>query len=78
MINEGDKNPIDAVDIDYDSFTEFKICAATFTPIYQGSLSVKDPFTGAVFQPQHKGTISPLTGVTQIGAQATGIPTPRS
>ena len=77
MINEGDRNPIDALDITYDSFTEFKICAASYTPIYKGSPSVKDPYTGASFLPEYQGTISPLTGVTEIGLQTTGLPTPR-
>ena len=77
IINDGDRNPIDAVEITYDSFTDFTICAASFTPIYQGSPSVKDAFTGASFLPEYKGTISPLTGVTEIGAPTTGLPVPR-
>ncbi|KAF8343107.1 coatomer WD associated region-domain-containing protein [Cantharellus anzutake] len=77
MINEGDRNPIDVVETSYDTFTEFKICAASFTPILKGSPSAKDPFTGAIFQPEYKGRVSPLTGVTEIGIQATGLPTPR-
>ena len=77
MINEGDRNPIDVVETSYDTFAEFKICAASFTPILKGSPSVKDPFTGAVFQPEFKGRLSPLAGVTEIGIQATGLPTPR-
>jgi len=77
VINEGDRNPIDAVDITYDSFTEFKICAASYTPIYKGSPSVQDPYTGASFLPEYQATLSPLTGVTEIGLQTTGLPTPR-
>ncbi len=35
-----DRNPRNAVEITYDEFTPFEICAATYTPIYKGSLSV--------------------------------------
>ena len=33
--------------ISYDKFTKFEICAATFTPIYRKSLSVRCPYTDA-------------------------------
>jgi len=70
-------NGRDAVEIDYDAFTEFSVCAASYTPIYKGSPSVRDPFSGAVFLPEYEGTLSPLTGVTVIGASASGLPLPR-
>ncbi|KAG8884766.1 hypothetical protein FRB97_003287 [Tulasnella sp. 331] len=66
------QNARDTVEISYDEFTEFEVCAASFTPIYKGSPSVKDPFTGATFLPDYKGTLCPLTDVTEIGAPASG------
>jgi len=76
-IAAGDRNPRDAVEISYDEFTEFEICAASYTPIYKGSPSVRCPFTDAAFLPEFKGTLDPLTRLTEIGAVASGLPAPR-
>ncbi|QRW04959.1 coatomer subunit beta [Ceratobasidium sp. AG-Ba] len=77
VIAQGDRNPRDAVEISYDEFTEFDICAISYTPIYKGSPSVRCPFTGASFLPEYKGKICPLTLVTEIGASASGLPNSR-
>lgn len=71
------QNGRDTVEISYNDFTEFDICAASYTPIYKGSPLVKDPFTGACFLPDYLGKLSPLTEVTEIGAHASGLPIPR-
>ncbi|KAF8884902.1 coatomer subunit alpha-2 [Gymnopilus junonius] len=73
-IAAGDRNPRNAVEISYDEFSPFEICAVTFTPIYKGSPSVHDPYTDAAYLPQFKGTLDPLTEVTEIGAPASGLP----
>ena len=39
-IAAGDRNPRNAVEISYDEFTAFEICAASYTPIYKGSSAV--------------------------------------
>ncbi|TFY69325.1 hypothetical protein EVG20_g3199 [Dentipellis fragilis] len=76
-IAAGDRNPRDAVEVSYDEFIEFEICAASYTPIYKGSPSVRDPYTDAAFLPEFKGTLDPLTRLTEIGAVASGLPAPR-
>ncbi|KAH9973798.1 coatomer subunit alpha-2 [Lactifluus volemus] len=76
-IAAGDRNPRDAVEISYDEFTEFEICAASYTPIYKGSTSVRCPYTDAAFLPEFKGTLDPLTCLTEIGAVGSGLPAPR-
>ncbi|KAI0301648.1 coatomer subunit alpha-2 [Multifurca ochricompacta] len=76
-IAAGDRNPRDTVDISYDEFTEFEICAASYTPIYKGSPSVRCPYTDAAFLPEFKGTLDPLTCLTEIGVVASGLPAPR-
>ena len=76
-IAAGDRNPRNAVEIDYDEFTEFEICAASFTPIYKGSPSVSCPYTGASYLPEYKGRLDPLLELTEIGAPASGLPAPR-
>jgi coatomer protein complex subunit alpha (xenin) len=68
-----ERNPQDQIDIDFDPFAEFDICAASFTPIYSGSPSVSDPFTGAKYHPQYKGSVDRIADVTEIGAPASGL-----
>ena len=77
-IAAGDRNPRNAVEIDYDEFTEFEVCAASFTPIYKGSPAVRCPYTDAAYLPEYKGSLDPLTELTEIGASSAGLPAPRS
>ncbi|KAG1902148.1 coatomer WD associated region-domain-containing protein [Suillus fuscotomentosus] len=76
-IAAGDRNPRNTVEVSYDEFTEFEICAATYTPIYKGSPSVRCPYTDAAFLPEFKGKLDPLIELTEIGATASGLPAPR-
>ncbi|KAK2464560.1 hypothetical protein APHAL10511_003418 [Amanita phalloides] len=73
-IAAGDRNPRNAVDIDYDENTAFEICGASYTPIYKGSPSVRCPYTDAIFLPQYQGSLDPLTQLTEIGSTASGLP----
>lgn len=66
-------NPSDAVDIEFDQFSEFEICPATLTPIYKGSPTVREPITGAQYHPDAKGTICKITGISIVGAPASGL-----
>jgi len=75
-IAAGERNPRNAVEITYDEFTSFEICAASYTPIYKGSPSVQCPYTNASYLPQFKGSLDPLTELTEIGATASGMPAP--
>lgn len=68
-----ERSPQDKVDIEFDQFAEFDICAASFTPIYGGSPSVSDPYTGAKYHEQYKGTVCRISDVTEIGAPASGL-----
>jgi coatomer subunit alpha len=72
----GDRNPRNAVEITYDEFTDFEICAASFTPIYKGSPSVRCPYTDATYLPEYKGHLDPLTELTEIGLSSSGLPAP--
>lgn len=71
--HKSDQQPLDAVDIDYDHFAEFTICPLTLKPIYQGDSYVEDPLTGAKYHPEAKGTVCKITGVSIVGAPATGL-----
>ena len=64
-----ERNPSDAVEIDFDQFADFEICAASFTPIYGGSPSVACPYDGA----KYHGTVCKICDVCQIGAPASGL-----
>jgi coatomer protein complex subunit alpha (xenin) len=76
-IAAGERNPRDAVEIAYDQFTEFEICAATYTPIYRGSPSARCPYTDAAYLPELRGKLDALVQVAEIGASASGLPAPR-
>lgn len=67
----GEANAI--ADLDYDERNPFDLCSVTWTPIYRGSPFAEDPFSGARFQPACEGQVSPVGGVSRIGAQATGM-----
>lgn len=73
-IAAGDRNPRNAVEISYDEFSPFEICAATYTPIYKGSPSVHCPYTDATYLPQFKGNLDPLVQLAEIGASGSGLP----
>ncbi|KAI9697112.1 MAG: hypothetical protein M1820_007927 [Bogoriella megaspora] len=68
-----ERNPSDAVDIDYDQFAEFDICAASYTPIYSGSPSVSCPFDGSKYHSKYKKTVCKVCEISEIGAPASGL-----
>ena len=67
----------DLVEILYDGFTEFEICAASYTPVYKVPLSARCPYTDAAFLPRWARSLDPLTRLTEIGAVSSGLPAPR-
>jgi coatomer protein complex subunit alpha (xenin) len=68
-----ERNPSDIIEIDFDQFADFDICAASFTPIYSGMPSVTSPYSGAKYHARYKGTVCRIDGITQIGAPASGL-----
>lgn len=71
--NKADSMAHDAVEIDFDPYADFEICAATFTPIYKGSPSVTDPLTGAKYHASQKDEIDHISLISKIGAPASGL-----
>ncbi|CAH8625441.1 unnamed protein product [Schistosoma guineensis] len=59
--------------LSYDPLNPFDICAATYTPIYRGKDSVRDPLSGAYYVPTMKGQLCRVTGVTEIGIEHQGL-----
>lgn len=68
-----ERSPQDKIDIEYDPFAEFDVCAASFTPIYSGTPTVICPFDGSKYHVQHKGTVCRVCEVCEIGAPASGL-----
>ncbi|KIY93966.1 Coatomer subunit alpha [Monoraphidium neglectum] len=68
-----EKTPVDEVPVNYDARNPFDICTITFTPIYRGSKFAEDRYTGARFQPQCEGQVSPVGEFCKIGADAGGL-----
>jgi coatomer protein complex subunit alpha (xenin) len=71
--NAAERNPSDAIEIDFDQFADFEICAASFTPIYGGSPAVACPFDGVKYHGKYKGTVCKVCEICQIGAPASGL-----
>ncbi|KAI7121807.1 hypothetical protein KC316_g16712, partial [Hortaea werneckii] len=65
--------PTDPIEIDFDPFTEFTVCAASYTPIYAGEASVACPFDGVQYQPQYKGTVCKVCEVCEVGGRGSGL-----
>lgn len=63
----------DAVDIGFDPYGEFDVCAATFKPIYANTPFVSDALTGAKYVPSQKGKLCNITLISTVGAQGSGL-----
>ena len=72
-IAAGDRNPRNAVEIDYDGFTEFEICAASHTPIYSGTAYEECAFDGSKYHTKYKGTICAVCEVCEVGKHGSGL-----
>ena len=68
-----ERSPQDKIDIEFDQFAEFDVCASSYTPIYSGSPSAACPFDGSKHQSQYKGQVCKVCEVCEIGAPASGI-----
>lgn len=63
----------DKIDIEYDQFADFDVCAASLTPIYSGVPSVSCPFDGSKYHSQYKGQVCKICEVCEVGAAASGL-----
>ena len=68
-----ERSPNDALDIEFDTFGEFDICGASYTPIYAGETSFACPFDGIKYQTKYKGTVCRVCDVCAIGAPSSGL-----
>lgn len=68
-----ERSPQDKIDIDFDPFADFDVCASSYTPIYGNSASAACPFDGSKHHSQYKGRLCKVCEVCEIGAPASGI-----
>jgi len=68
-----DKNPVDAVQLDYDALNPFSICSYTYSPVYRGKPQEKCPLCQAVYTTEQKGKICLICKVAEIGRSAQGL-----
>ena len=68
-----ERNPNDAVDIEFDQFAEFDICAASHTPIYSGTAYAECSFDGSKYHSKYKGTTCRVCEVCEVGKNGSGL-----
>ncbi|KAI0127832.1 coatomer WD associated region-domain-containing protein [Xylariales sp. AK1849] len=68
-----ERNPHDTVEIEYDQFAEFEICAASHTPIYSGSPYEECAFDGSKYHSKYKGTVCAVCEVCEVGKHGSGL-----
>jgi len=68
-----ERTPTDAIEIEFDTFGEFAICAASHTPIYAGEPSAQSSFSAAKYHARYKGTVCKIDQVTAVGAPSSGL-----
>lgn len=68
-----ERNPHDAVEIEFDQFAEFEICAASHTPIYSGTAYEECAFDGSKYHTKYKGTVCVVCEVCEVGKHGSGL-----
>ena len=70
---QAERSPQDKIDIEFDQYSDFDVCAASYTPIYSNSSSVACPYDGSKYQTQFKGQVCRVCEVCEIGAPVGGL-----
>ncbi|KAM3446275.1 hypothetical protein MY3296_009824 [Beauveria thailandica] len=68
-----ERSPNDAIDIEFDQFAEFEVCAASFTPIYSGTSYEECAFDGSKYHSKYKGTLCKICEVCEVGKHGSGL-----
>lgn len=68
-----ERNPNDSIDIEFDQFAEFEICAASQTPIYSGTSFEECSFDGSKYHSKFRGTVCRVCEVCEIGKHGSGL-----
>ncbi|KAK7197116.1 coatomer alpha subunit [Novymonas esmeraldas] len=74
IIAEADRNPTNAIQIDYDERNPFTMCSASFKPIYKGVVSpLRCSYCLSPVDPSYKGSVCPVCGLARIGVDCAGL-----
>lgn len=73
ILQHCEKNTVNAIDLDYDQYNQFVVCAASHTPIYQGSPSVQCPFCHASYRLEYKDSLCLVCQISKVGVNASGM-----
>ncbi|KAI8226811.1 putative coatomer subunit alpha [Colletotrichum sp. SAR 10_99] len=68
-----ERNPSDAIEIEFDQFAEFEVCAASHTPIYSGTSYEECAFDGSKYHTKYKGTVCKVCEVCEVGKHGSGL-----
>ncbi|KAM0256966.1 hypothetical protein ACHAQJ_004667 [Trichoderma viride] len=68
-----ERNPNDTIEIEFDQFAEFEICAASHTPIYSGAPYEECAFDGSKYHSSYKGSVCKVCEVCEIGKHGSGL-----
>jgi len=68
-----ERNPNDAIEIEFDQFAEFEVCAASHSPIYSGTPFEECAFDGSKYHSKYKGSVCRVCEVCEIGKHGSGL-----
>lgn len=68
-----ERNPHDSIELEFDQFAEFEVCAASHTPIYSGTAYEECAFDGSKYHSKYKGSVCRVCEVCEIGKHGSGL-----
>jgi len=68
-----EQTPTNTHTLEYDPRNPFVVCGHSLRPIFKGSRFEQCPFCRAYAEPEFKGQLCAVCGVSKLGAQATGL-----
>lgn len=73
IVQHCERNNTNAVQLDYDQYNPFVICAGSYTPIYQGSSSIQCGYCQASYLPTYQDSLCTICQLCSVGASTTGL-----
>ena len=61
-----------AIQLDYDQYNPFVVCALSFTPIYQGTPCLVCPYCQASFKQEFVEAFCPICEISKVGGRGNG------
>ena len=73
ILQHCEKNVTNSISLEYDQYNPFTICAASLTPIYEGSPKLQCPYCEASYNLKYQDSLCTICQISKVGAQANGI-----